>query len=325
MLDIISIGDSTVDVFLDIDEATVSCDIHKEHCQLCFTYADKIPVKKVTKLLAVGNAANNAIGSARLGLQTAIFTILGHDEHGKGSFERFKEEGVKREYIKVDRKKGTNYSTVLNYKGERTILVYHEERKYQLPRLQKAKWVYLTSMAYGSEKIHEPLLAYVKRSGAKLAFNPGTFQMKLGLGRLLPLLSATEILFLNKEEAERLLGREDSIKNLLNALHRKGPKMVVITDGMNGSYAYNGTAYYTMPIFDGPVVERTGAGDSYGTAFVAAIALGKDMSEAMRWGSVNASSVVQYIGAQEGLLTRGKLTRLLKQHPSYTAKEGVSV
>ena len=63
-------------------------------------------------------------------------------------------------------------------------------------------------------------------------------------------------------------------------------------------------------------VDRTGAGDSFSSTFTAAIALGKSPAEALSWGPVNSMSVVQYIGAQEGLLTREKLEEHLKNAPA---------
>jgi len=82
MYDIISIGDTTTDVFLEIDQATVNCTIKKEICQFCVDYANKIPVNKMFRLYGVGNAANSAVGSARMGLKTAIYTIIGKDMPG---------------------------------------------------------------------------------------------------------------------------------------------------------------------------------------------------------------------------------------------------
>ncbi len=321
MLDIISIGDTTTDMFLTIDEATVQCDLHEQNCQLCFSYADKVPVKSIKKITAVGNAANNAVGCSRLGLKAALYTIVGNDDEGKACFTAFKREKVKTTYIQVDKKLGTNYSTVLNFKGERTILVYHQHRTYKLPTLEKAKWVYFTSANVGSEKIHASLVTYIKKSGAKLAFNPGTFQLKMGKDTLAGVLKVTEVLFLNKEEAERLLEKPGTFSELANGLHDLGVKTVVITDGPNGSYCLHEGKEYVLPIYPAPVIERTGAGDSYGTAFVAALASGQSVPEAMRWGTMNSASVIGYIGAQEGLLTGKEMKIRLKKAKNFVPNE----
>lgn len=321
MYDIIAIGDSTVDIFLEIDEATVLCDMDRESCRLCISYADKIAVKKMTRVNAVGNAANHAVGVSRLGLGAGLATIVGNDSAGAEIIETLKKEDVDTKFVSVDKKRGTNYSTVLNYKGERTILVYHEHRDYEWQKLPKSQWIYFTSMGEGHESMYADVVRHVRDSKVKFAFNPGTFQLKLGVRALGPILQMCDVLFLNKEEARRLLGGDEKSNNhipeILERLHDLGPKITVITDGQKGSYAFDGKEKYYLDIFEAPVVERTGCGDAFGSGFTAALAYGHDVKEAMRWGNVNAAGVIQFIGAQEGLRTKKEIVETLAAHPSY--------
>jgi sugar/nucleoside kinase (ribokinase family) len=320
--DIISIGDSTTDVFLELMEADVVCGEKEKECLLCFDYAGKIPVKKATEIDAVGNAANNAVGSARLGLNVGIWTMLGKDTNGRQALDLFHAENVLTEFVEEDQKKGTNYSVVLNYQAERSILVYHNDRDYQFPKLPKANWVYLTSMGHGWEKIIANLLDYVELTGAKLAFNPGTHQLNSGLETMKPLLAKSELFILNIEEAQKILNTKDDVKILLNKLAVLGPKNVVLTDGQNGSYAWQGGKMWQVPIYPdlGPVVERTGCGDSYATATVAALHYGRPLQEALKWGAVNARMVVQYIGAREGLQTREQIEKTIQEFKNIQPK-----
>lgn len=321
MLDLLSIGDSTVDVFMTIDDATVQCDLRKEHCLLCINYADKIPVSHVQRIAGVGNAANNAVGGARLGLKTAIWTILGDDDSGQEILAHFKKEKVATDLVRTDRGKATNYSTVLRYKGERTILVYHEKRTYRLPQLPPAKWVYYTSLGKGHEQLNQQIVRTVRSSGIMLGYNPGTHQLKTGLRGMADVLRACEVVFVNKEEAQRIVGEEKDIKKLLGKLYAQGPKIVVITDGPKGAYAYHGGAKYFCGVFPARPVERTGCGDSFATAFLAARAYGKSVPEAMRWGAVNSASVLERVGAQAGLLTKAQIAARLKKHPRFQVRE----
>lgn len=304
--DVISIGDTTLDVFLELDEADVSvqCGADEADCKLLIPWPEKIPVKKLTNVPAVGNAANVAVGSARLQLKSALYTILGKDQTGKEAFEVLKSEKVAKDYIIWDRQRGTNYSTVLNFKGDRAILVYHEHRDYDLPKLAEADWVYLTAIGKGHEKMDQQIIDYVKKIGAKLAFNPGDQQLKEGFEVLKPIIQNCTILFINKQETQRLLNKKAEIKELLQLMHNEGPKIVVITDGPNGSYCYDGTDYYFQQVLKVPMIEMTGTGDSYATGFVSALQLGKDIPTAMKWGTTNAASVLQKTGAREGLLHR---------------------
>jgi len=304
--DIIAIGDTTQDVFLEMSDASVQCDKDNENCRICFDYADKIAVDKKTDVPAVGNAANHAIAIGRQGRPVAIYTVVGDDVQGHLADDVFRDNGVDTRYMAFDKKSGTNFSTVVNFQGERTIFVYHEPREYQLPVMEKTKWIYLTSASGdGVHELHQQVLRYLEdNSEVKMAFNPGTHQMHLGWEELEPLLKKTEVLFLNRQESAEVLGVETrDPQELAERYHKIGVKTMVITDGPDGSYVSDGSDMWFLRIFEGPVVERTGAGDSYGSGFMGAILAGKSIEEAMLWGNANSTSVVQAIGAREGLLT----------------------
>lgn len=314
-LDVIAIGDTTQDIFLRMEDASVQCDLDGEQCKICFDYADKISVQGKTDIPAVGNAANHAIGVARLGLRSAVYTIVGEDAQGYRAKEVFQENGVSIDYLMFDREHGTNLSVVINFRGERTIFVYHEPRSYVLPAFVPTQWVYLTSASGdGVLQLHEQVLAYLDQyPQVKLAFNPGTHQMHLGRTRLLPLLRRSNILFLNRQEAAEVLEIDSrDFKELIGAFHSIGAKIVVLTDGPDGSYASDGNGIQFLRIFRGPVVERTGAGDAYGSGFVSAIIKDKSLPEAMLWGNANSTSVVQYVGAREGLLSEEAMLRTIE-------------
>lgn len=320
--DLVSIGDSVVDVFLKIHDATVQCTLDHHTCLLCLRYADKIPLEGIVRVPAAGNAANNAVGSARLGLSVALYTILGADDDGRGVASELRRNGVAMPYVLFDRRRPTNFHVVLNFKGERTILVYHQPWSYRLPPLASAFWVYLTSMAEGWERIIPSLVRYLKRTGTLLAFNPGTFQLRSGLAVLRPLLARAEVFIVNREEAAHLLKMRATTtpKVLLQRLAALGPKIVVVTDGPAGSYARHDRDVWFMPPFPLPAVERTGAGDAFSTGFLAALSYGKGIAEALRWGTADAGSVIQYVGPQAGLLTTSALSRTLRKYPKLIAK-----
>lgn len=324
MYDIISIGDSTLDAFFDFDEeeAKVLCDLNKEDCIICFHYADKIPVKSFTRVPAAGNAANNAVGSARLGMKAAIYTILGKDEIGEDIANVFKSEGVDQKYLVWDDVHGSNVSVVFNYQGERTIFVYHQPRIYGWPaEFGPTKWIYYTSMGKEHHTLHEPLKNYVTSNPVNLVFNPGTWQLKEGLEVQKPLMQLSKVFILNKEEAEKLVGEIHGTKELLAAVKSFCGGIVVITDGDRGSYAFDGKKFYQCSIYPAKRIEMTGAGDSYATAFVAALFYGKEIPEAMAWGAINAASVIEQIGPQRGLLRKEQIMTKIEQNPDFRGKE----
>lgn len=322
MYDFISIGDSTLDVFLMISEATVACQLKKEQCLLCFEYAEKIPVDEVIKVNGAGNASNAAVGASRLGLKSAIVSVLGNDEIGKDILLGWKKERVSAKYVQIDQKSETNYSTVLNFQSERTILVHAEKRVYRLPKLDGTHWIYYTSLGAGHERLEKQLLSHLKKNPQqKMCFNPGTKHLRRGLSAIKPVIAHSDVFIVNKQEAERLL--EDGVRpmeNLLMRFHKLGAGIVVITDGPNGSYATDGEHMWFCPIIPGKVVERTGAGDCFATTFVCALHWGWDIPTAMLAGSANSRSVVQKVGPQAGLLSKNALAKVVKASTKYRAK-----
>ncbi|HBF67282.1 MAG TPA: hypothetical protein DDW36_02550 [Candidatus Magasanikbacteria bacterium] len=302
--DFITIGDPTIDTLIAIHDAEIRCELkQKENCVMCIEYGEKLPVDGIEQKTA-GNAMNVAIGGARLGLKTAFYGIVGADMRGEVIRRALKKDGVKLKYLVTDKKNNTNASTVISFQGERTILVYHAPRDYRLPRLPKTRWVYYTSVGKNHGQLNNDVIKYVQKIGAKLAYNPGTYQMLAGSASVKKVAALCEIMFVNKQETERIFGDGAGIMQLLHKLHQGGVRIAVITDGVNGSYASDGQQAWHMPMYPYPAKERTGAGDSYATGFVAARAYGVDVPTAMKWGSANSASVVLMVGPQDGLLTK---------------------
>lgn len=325
MLDLITIGDCTIDNFNILDEGSthVECDDNQENCQLCLHFADKVPVKEVRRMVA-GNATNNAVGASRLGLETAIYTVVGDDLEGGKIRDDLAHEGVRVDYLFQETGTPSNFHTVLVYKGERTILIHHTPRHYRLPRLEKAGWVYLTSMAPGGESIFAQLVTYLQDTGARLMYQPGTFQLEVGPAKSKALLEATETIIMNKEEAARYLhvSPETEISKLLHGLLGLGPRIAVITDGLKGSYAASATeAWFLGTRPEVKRVDATGAGDAYATGFLAARCLNRSLPEAMRWGSHNSEGVVGQLGPQAGLLTREAMEATLERVAHFQPKK----
>lgn len=312
--DLITIGDSTIDTFIRIHEASIECDINRRDCKICVPYGSKVPVDAIAYGVA-GNAANVAVGAARLGLKTAIYTNLGGDDQGKRIKEELIKNGVSDDYIFTNKGKESNLSVVLTFQGERTIFVYHTDWFYSLPKLTSASWVYLTSMAqsFTASNIMDEICHYVDRVKAKLVFSPGTYQLKADVKRYPRVLELCELLIVNLEEAKRILGIDTSdfvkLGDILSRLTLLGPKMVVVTDGTNGSYATNGYEFLKAGVIKTQVFEKTGAGDAYSSGLVGALVNGQDLKEAMIWGTINAASAISVIGPQKGLLRQDELLK----------------
>jgi len=326
-IDFLAIGDTVVDAFIRLSVAEEVVDVNHETRKLCMSFGDKIPYEFATVLPGVGNSANAAVAAARLGAKSYLLSSIGDDDYGKDCLDSFHTNGVETELIKIHQGKNTNYHYVLWFHNERTILVKHEEYAYELPEIGQPKWIYLSSLSKNSLTFHKILEEYLdKNPGVNLAFQPGTFQMSLGVEALSGIYKHTKVFFCNVEEAKRILKVDDEIKTLLVKMSELGPKIVVITDGPRGSYVYDtesNTSWF-MPPYPDPKepYERTGAGDAFSSTFTSALMLGKSIPEALAWGSINSMSVVQYVGSQEGLLTQEKIGEYIKNKPeSFEVKE----
>ncbi len=331
-LDFLAIGDITIDAFIHLATGAEGSAVHsictdadKEHCELCLPFPDKIPFDKMIEVKGVGNSANAAVSAARLGLRSALITNVGGDSRGQDCINELKKNNVFADFVAVEKGSETNYHYALWFETDRTILIKHHEYSYSLPEKlknlkQAPRWMYLSSLASNSFNYHVEIIDYLKKNPSmKLAFQPGTFQMKLGTEKLAELYRRTDVFIVNVEESRLILNtKEEGLDVLLNGIYKLGPKIVLITDGPNGAYMHDGERSYFMPIYPDmkPPYERTGCGDAFASTFIAALAMGKSPLEALLWAPINSMSVVEYVGAQEGLLTRPALEDFLKKAPA---------
>ncbi|HLB51472.1 hypothetical protein A3B64_03900 [candidate division WWE3 bacterium RIFCSPLOWO2_01_FULL_37_24] len=326
--DLLTIGDVSIDLYMLVDGKDIVTD-NSAAPKICFYHGSKVQVEKFSTS-AAGNACHVAVGCRLLGMNTSIYTELGDDQNADRFIEEFEQYGIETKYCIKNKNSPTNVHAVVVYGGERTIFTYHEKRNYKLYEWETPKWIFYSSLAKGFEPFQKELVEYIKKSALSstdkkngkigVAFNPGTLQLKSGLENLKNILSVTDILFVNKDEAGMLLGMKNadtnSRKNDMLKLHKElrnfGPKLTVITDGVNGSTSYDGKELVKMGIYGNGknVVDKTGAGDAYTAGFLAAIFYGKPLKTAMAWGAVNAANNVKTPGGITGLLNKEEIEKL---------------
>lgn len=319
-VDLLTIGDCSMDLFMKIESKAVAPEHGDDpgHPMVCFYHGTKIPVDDFETSIA-GNALNIAYGARKLGIKSAIYSEIGDDSNADLMISELKKIGVDTTFLLKNKNTATDVHTVIVYAGERTIFSYHGKRDYKIRDWPKPKFIYYTSMGKGFEKFQKKLINYLsKNSDIGLAFNPGTMQMKAGTKALKDILSITDILLVNKDEAEKLTGGkftdDDPIKNLHLKLHKAGPKLTVITDGKKEASAFDGTDYFIQKTYsdERPLKDKTGAGDAFSTGFLSAIIYGKPLQEALRWGVANSGCVIKEIGAINGLLVKNEVEKISK-------------
>jgi sugar/nucleoside kinase (ribokinase family) len=320
MYDIVCIGDLIRDIFIKPHEAELGCPTGNKTCLnpfLCLEYGSKITIDEVNYEVG-GGAANTSVAFSKMGLNSAVLSLLGNDYPAQVILERLEDEGVSTKLIKINSKIQTRFSIIITFRQEKTILVYrlNDYSVLKIPKKLPSKWLYLSPLGKGYEEIYKSAIALASEKNLKIALNPGTIQIQDGTSKLRSILNVSDILILNKKEAIDLvkLPGLPRPREILKSIHLLGAKIVVMTDGIKGSCAYDGEKFYETGIYPGQVVETTGAGDSFASAFITAIIEGTSILEALRWGAVNASSVVGKVGAHQGLLTKEEIRRRVKEH-----------
>jgi len=326
MYNLLTIGDAVVDNHVILDDASIECDVDTKACRICLDYAAKVPISKSFQNIG-GNAVNVAVGASKLGLTTAILTDLGKDANGKTVISELKKYGVDTKLAKLNPKNETRFAIVLNYKGERTILSSHQKKVYSWPKtLPETDWIYYTSMSAGFETLQENLFSYLrKHPTVRLAYNPGSFQLKNSLGSVLEAVKKSDILIVNLQEAETILKTTlQKEKNAIAIIHKLlslGTKEVVITDASNGAYAGNEEEVWYLPAYPVKVVAKTGAGDAFSSGYLAARQYDHDLRTALTWGIANSCSVISSFGSHAKLLEKTNIGNYIKKYDDIKPKK----
>ena len=325
--DVITIGTATRDIFLTSPFfKVVSDEAHLKKIGFptgeaqCFALGGKIEVDKPI-FTTGGGATNAAVTFARQGLKTAALIKVGDDNAGNDIIKELKKEEVDPFAIK-QKDNGTAYSTILLApNGERTILVYRGASenllKDEIPfEKLKSEWAYIVPGKISYDVIMG-IVDYLYQQNILIAFNPSKHFIELGLEKLKPILEKTKAVILNREEAAYLTNVDyDEEKGIFKKLDAAVAGIAVMTDGPNGVLVSDGFNIYKAGTFsEGKLVDRTGSGDAFGSGFVAGLMHKQEICDkglckvdnieaAIKLGSANATSVIEYIGAKRGILTK---------------------
>lgn len=307
--DIITIGTATRDAFIKSKDFHVDPDHHVLGGKaLVMPLGAKLEIPDIY-FSTGGGATNAAVTFARQGFRAATIAMVGDDVSGTTIKKDLAKEGVSTAFICVS-KKPTAYSVLLEpLSGERTVLVYRGASELLKPRdiewdTLKAKWLYISSLA-GNIPLLARLIAHAKKQGIQIAYNPGGKEL-LQKEKLMPFLKSVHVLIANREEAVLItdVHHEDE-RELFQKWDALSPGINVLTDARKGVSVSDGRIFYHAGIFsEKQVVDRTGAGDAFGSGFVSSlIAHPDDIGRAIRLGSANATAKVEGMGAKYGLLT----------------------
>lgn len=322
MFDIITIGSASRDIFFITGRGKLISDPESlEEKLIAFPLGAKVSIEDAL-ITDGGGACNAATALARLGLKVAAVMSVGDDEMGRQIIHELDQEGAETGCIRIDDKLRTGTSVLLLPKGvgDRTVLFYSgANRNLEIcdwSKLENASWFYIGPVSRQKPELLESIVDFAHSKSIKIANNLGIGQIEQGFEYISPILRKLDVLIVNKTEAMRILESENpgiaisDDRQLAAELIKIGPKIVVVTCGADGSYATEGKEVYFQETIKTNVVDATGAGDSYGSTFVASLIMGYDIKTAMLMAAINSSSVVSRIGAQEGLLRLDEIKQM---------------
>lgn len=302
--DFVSVGSNTLDIKVDVPEKFSQIEM-----------GEKIKIKEGFKISNGGGGVNVSIALSKLHSKVGYL--------GKVSTE-FKE--ILEKTLRVNKiglissketKKQVAKSILMQTKdGDRVIFTFRgqndflESEDFESSIISSNNF-YFTALNGKSLQTQIKLARKLKRTNKNIliCYNPSMYLIKEEKRNLDKLIGLCDIIIFNFDEAKELTGDRD-ISSCLRSVYAKGVKLVVITDGSNGSYAYNGEEeYYQKSKEPKIVVDTTGAGDCFAGTFFYFYAKRYGIKAALQYASWNASALITKNGTQNGLLTFNELTK----------------
>lgn len=321
-MDIITFGSGIWDIFLEEKDGFFIKDRNESDSRkdLCFSLGSKFNIDDIY-FSTGGGGINTAITFANQGFKTAFCGKIGEDLNGETILEELKKSNVQTEMTIQTEKNKTDHSVIFLVPGQdRTILTYRGASQLltideiNFKQIKKAKWLYLAPLSKKLTSLFFPLVNFAFENKIKIAVNPGMDQLNLPKETLRKVLKKIDILILNKEEAGVLTNTDyQNEKEILNKLDRVSPGIKIMTKGPKGLIVLHKDSIWSAKSLNEKVIERTGAGDAFGSGFVSGyIKYNGNIEKAIQLGSGNATACLKEYGAQKGLLKPGEKYRLIE-------------
>ena len=306
MFDVVTFGSATLDVFVKTPKLPMVS--HNDRKGIFVPLEDKIEGADILSYFG-GCGLNTAVSFKKQGLKVAFCGMVGDDIIGQSIRKYVQSLGISLKLLSVADKSATNMSVILS-KGvdDRTILIYRGASELlKLSKLHlekvKSKWFYFASPTGKAVISLDKIVSFSKKKGIKIALNPSKYQLTSKRGQLKKIISQVDALILNQEEAALLTrGLPSKPMSVFQKLLKMTEGVVVMTRGPKGVYVSDHKFMYRAGILNTKVVDRTGAGDSFGSGFIIGFIRNHDVISAIKWGLINSSNCLKKWGAQEGFM-----------------------
>lgn len=307
MARIVSLGSALQDIYLIDHDDLSPTSVGDSAFYGKLLVGDKIDIDKIS-YESGGGGLNSAIAFSRFGHEAVLLANVSRDPAGMAIIRALDREDIDSSYLRFLERKSTGTSVVLlnSNKGERTILTHRgaSEQFGNIPEqdldLIQPDWLYVTTLRGDFDTLTR-FFTHAKELGIKIMFNPGVKELE-NPELTLSLLRHVNILNVNKTEAAKLVPGT-TLTELLYHLNNI-VEIAIITDGAMGGIAGDGDNMYRFGIYeDKRVKDTTGAGDAFGSGFLASLAVKHSFRQSLVFASANSTSVVSKLGANRGILS----------------------
>lgn len=315
MFDFLTIGKTSRDIFLNVPEGKILTGLPgapQGEKYLGFEYGAKIPTDAAYFTFG-GGAYNAAACLNKMGLSVTAGFRIGWEATGMAMLDRLKQAGINCCYVEQDDALHTGMAFILSVPQADHVIFYYAGAgawlQFRGLAEVETRGIYVTSLSAESADLLDAIAAKAADPDIDLYFNPGKHQITTGYESIKHVIAQSKALVLNFSEARDLVltgsdgTPKEEMPELLRTIVGWGADIAVITDGVDGSHAFDGKKTYFQESFPAEIVDTTGAGDSFGAAFAAGMRHYGDISKALKLAAANAASVVGCVGAAEGALT----------------------
>ncbi|MFH1451270.1 MAG: carbohydrate kinase family protein [bacterium] len=309
MYDVITFGSATRDVFLKVKNLRVFDDKKSiTGKNICLPIDSKIEVEEIN-IFSGGGGTNTAATFAKQNLKTAYYGMVGDDLAGREIIDELEDLGVDTRFVLNKKGKSTNCSVFISSSiNKRTILVYRGASNFLLKKdinqaKLKAKWFYLAPFSGQNIKLFYDLIDFAFRNKIKVALNPSMAQLSLPETILKKTLQKVDVLLLNREEASFLAKIPfQKEKEIFQKIDQFCPGILIMTKGGEGAVISDDKYLYRLnTIKISKRIDPTGAGDAFGSGFVAGLIKTGNIEYAAQLAMANSGNCVKTWGAKQGL------------------------
>lgn len=268
-----------------------------------------------------GKGANQAVAAARLGASTAFLGCIGSDDLGSARVAELQSHGVAVSAVVTDPVRPTGAAFILVDKhGENVIAVSPGANAALAPAHVAAAAGLLTQSGVLVCQLEVPVDTV--QTALKLARDRGIRTMlnaAPGNPDAAPLLELTDVLVVNRAEAESLIGSPvtsvEAARNAAGVLAKRVRHAVVLTLGAAGSLLATPDWAAHIPAWQVPAVDATAAGDAFVGSLAVALSQGKTIMAAAHSATAAAAITVGRFGAQQSLPTGREVAAFLRKPP----------